>query len=292
MGTIKMTNRTAFNPITKEPYEIDMPTTELVRESILKLDFPIEGLRIVEVTDLLVDKFQLTEKQKNAVYKAGNRFLELFRYRLVDQIMRDLCKKGKLIQPGGKNTPYFLAKNPSNTQKHFMQHKHSIEDIYQKERVELASQLLEEIKNNEPSFFEKLVIDLLVKMGYGGSREDAGKAVGRSGDGGIDGIIKEDRLGLDVVYIQAKRQEQNVGEPPIRDFVGALDGEGAQKGIFITTSSFSDKASRFAERSSKTLVLIDGQQLAQYMIEHNVGVFITKTYEIKRVDSDYFSNEE
>lgn len=127
-------------------------------------------------------------------------------------------------------------------------------------------------------------------MGYGGSREDA-EAVGRSGDGGIDGVINEDRLGLDVVYVQAKRWESNVGEPPIRDFVGALDGKGAQKGIFITTSNFSPSAKQFAERSSKKIVLINGTQLAQYMIVHNVGVYTAKTYEIKRVDSDYFAEE-
>ncbi len=128
-------------------------------------------------------------------------------------------------------------------------------------------------------------------MSYGGSREDA-EAVGRSGDGGIDGIINEDRLGLDVVYVQAKRWEANTGEPPIRDFVGALDGEGAQKGIFITTSNFNPSAEKFAERSSKNVVLIDGQQLAKLMIEHNVGVSTKDTYVIKRVDSDYFAETE
>ena len=126
-------------------------------------------------------------------------------------------------------------------------------------------------------------------MGYGGSREDAGRAVGRSDDGGIDGIINEDRLGLDVIYVQAKRWEGNVGEPPVRDFVGALDGEGVQKGIFITTSNFNPAAKSFAERSSKRIILINGNQLAQLMIDHNVGVSIVETYEIKRVDSDYLA---
>jgi restriction system protein len=124
-------------------------------------------------------------------------------------------------------------------------------------------------------------------MGYGGSREDA-QTVGRSGDGGIDGIINEDRLGLDVIYVQAKRWAGNVGEPPVRDFVGALDGKGVQKGIFITTSNFNPAAKDFAERSSKRIILINGNQLAQLMIEHNIGVSTVETYEIKRVDSDYF----
>ena len=149
--------------------------------------------------------------------------------------------------------------------------------------------MLQKIKDNTPAFFEELVIDLLVAMGYGGSREDAGEAVGRSGDGGIDGIIKADPLGLNVVYIQAKRWEGNVGAPPVRDFAGALDGEGVQEGIFITTSDFNPAAKEFAERSSKRVILINGSELARYMINHNVGVSTVETYEIKRVDSDYFA---
>ena len=132
------------------------------------------------------------------------------------------------------------------------------------------------------------VIDLLIAMGYGGSREDAGEAVGRSGDGGIDGIINEDRLGLDVIYVQAKRWEGNVGAPEIAGFAGALAGKGANKGIFITTSDFT-KAAKAYDASGFKIVLIDGHQLAELMIEHNVGVSIEKTYEIKRVDSDYFA---
>ena len=164
----------------------------------------------------------------------------------------------------------------------------SIEENYQQIRKELATELLQKIKNNTPAFFEELVVDLLVKMGYGGSREDAGKAVGGSGDGGIDGIINEDRLGLDVIYVQAKRWEGNVGEPEIARFAGALAGRGATKGIFITTSDFT-RAARAYDASGFKIVLIDGHQLAQLMIDHDVGVSIEKTYEIKRVDSDYFA---
>ena len=166
-----------------------------------------------------------------------------------------------------------------------------IEENYKEIRNRLAKDLLQQIKVNSSVFFEELVIDLLVKMGYGGSREDAGRAVGRSGDGGIDGIINEDRLGLDMIYVQAKRWKGNVGEPPVRDFVGALDGEGVQKGVFITTSNFTPTAKNFAERSSKRIILIDGNHLAQLMIDHNVGVSVEKTYEIKRVDSDYFAED-
>ena len=167
----------------------------------------------------------------------------------------------------------------------------SIEEKYQRIRDGLAVELLQKIKDNTPAFFEKLVVDLLVKMGYGGSREDAGKAVGRSGDGGIDGIINEDRLGLDAIYIQAKRWgDGSVGSPDIDKFSGALNRKGASKGVFITTSRFTDSAKDAAkENASLKIVLIDGKQLADYMIDHDVGVSVEKTYEIKRVDSDYFA---
>ena len=164
-----------------------------------------------------------------------------------------------------------------------------IEDNYPKIKEKLMEELLQQIKNNSPDFFEKLVVDLLIAMGYGGSREDAGEAVGGSGDGGIDGIINEDRLGLDVVYIQAKRWEGNVSRPEIQKFAGALQGQRARKGIFITTSSFTKDAEEYVKTIDSKIVLIDGSQLAQYMIDHDVGVSIEKTYEIKRVDSDYFS---
>lgn len=165
----------------------------------------------------------------------------------------------------------------------------SIDENYQQIRKKLAADLLEKIKSNSPGFFEKLVVDLLVKMGYGGSREDAGRAVGGSGDGGIDGIINEDRLGLDVVYIQAKRWEGSVSRPEIQRFAGALQGQRARKGVFITTSNFTRDAKEYVDTIDSKIVLIDGKQLAEYMIDHDIGVFTTKTYEIKRVDSDYFA---
>ncbi len=128
-------------------------------------------------------------------------------------------------------------------------------------------------------------------MGYGGSIQDAGKAIGRSGDEGIDGTIKEDKLGLDVIYIQAKRWEGIVGRPELHKFVGALAGQGAKKGIFITTSSFTKDAREYSPKNETKIVLIDGEKLAQYMIDHNLGVSVQNTYEIKRIDSDYFGEE-
>lgn len=167
----------------------------------------------------------------------------------------------------------------------------AIESAYQKLRQELAAELLNLIKERPPEFFERLVIDLLVSMGYGGSRKDAGQAIGRSGDDGIDGIIKEDRLGLDIIYVQAKRWEHVVGRPEIQKFAGALQGQRAKKGIFITTSTFTQEAREYAERIESKIVLMDGQTLAQLMIDHNVGVAVAATYVLKRVDSDYFADE-
>ncbi len=162
---------------------------------------------------------------------------------------------------------------------------------YQSIRNALASDILENIKSCSPQIFVQLVIELLVKMGYGGSRTDAGQAVGRSGDGGIDGIIKEDRLGLDVIYLQAKRWEGTVSRPEIQKFAGALQGRRARKGVFMTTSDFSREAREFASAIDNKIILIDGNELAEYMIDFSVGVSTQNTYEIKRIDSDYFVEE-
>lgn len=167
----------------------------------------------------------------------------------------------------------------------------SLEIAYQRIRNDLASDLLQKLKECSPSFFERLVVEVIVKMGYGGTRQDAGKAIGKSGDGGIDGIIKEDKLGLDAIYIQAKRWEYTVGRPEIQKFVGALTGLRAKKGLFITTSNFSSESDDYVTRIDAKVVLIDGETLAQLMIEYNVGVSTVNTYDVKRVDSDYFMEE-
>jgi restriction system protein len=152
----------------------------------------------------------------------------------------------------------------------------------------LASDLRERIKQAPPEFFEHLVVDLLLAMGYGGSREDAGKTIGRSGDGGIDGYISEDRLGLDVIHIQAKRWENPVGRPVVQAFAGSLDGVHAKRGVFITTSKFTEDAEKYASTIEKRIVLIDGHHLARLMIEYGLGVTVEATYEVKKVDADYF----
>lgn len=163
---------------------------------------------------------------------------------------------------------------------------------HQELQENLADELLDQIKTSSPQFFERLVIELLVRMGYGGSLSDAAEAVGKSGDGGIDGIIKEDRLGLDVIYIQAKRwDEASVGRPAIQSFVGAIHGRGASKGVFITTSVFSQHALDYAGAlTNPKVILIDGHQLADYMIEHDLGVSTEEVYRIKKVDNDFFDD--
>ena len=178
---------------------------------------------------------------------------------------------------------------PEATQDTEQTPREAMENAYDVIRAQLAGELLEQIMSSSPRFFETLVVDLLVKMGYGGTRRDAGEAVGGSGDEGIDGIIKEDRLGLEVVYIQAKRWKDTVQRPEIQKFVGALRGQNARKGVFITTSDYSKGARQFAEGLQDKVVLIDGEMLSKLMIDHGVGVTPEATYEIKRVDSDYFN---
>lgn len=166
-----------------------------------------------------------------------------------------------------------------------------LETAHQRIRGDLAGDLLKRIKAESPAFFERLVVELLVKMGYGGSRKEAGKALGKSGDGGIDGIINEDRLGLDTIYLQAKRWEGTVGRPEIQKFVGALHGKRARKGVFITTSGYSAEARDYVANIDPKVVLIDGAELTELMIDFGLGVSTTATYEVKRVDSDYFGDE-
>jgi restriction system protein len=167
----------------------------------------------------------------------------------------------------------------------------ALERAHKEIRTKVETELLDAVAKASPRFFEKLVVELLVKMGYGGSLEDAGRALGRSHDGGIDGIIKEDHLGLDAIYVQAKRWQNNVGRPDVQAFAGSLEGERARKGVFITTSGFSNEAREYVRRIEKKIVLIDGRQLAALMVDFGIGVNAVSTCEIKRVDTDYFAEE-
>jgi len=193
--------------------------------------------------------------------------------------------RGDIAQEQPDNGEVIIASAVSQTPREVL------EASYQVLRRELAQELLERIKSKPPIFFERLVVELLVAMGYGGSLKDAGQAIGRSGDGGIDGVIKEDRLGLDYIYIQAKRWDGTVGRPVVQAFAGSLDEQKARKGVMIATSTFSQDARRFVERIEKKIVLIDGEQLAQLMIEYNVGVAVEQTYTVKKIDLDYFEEE-
>lgn len=167
-----------------------------------------------------------------------------------------------------------------------------LDSAYQGIRKSLASELLNKVLELSPTFFERLVVELLVKMGYGGSIKDAGKAIGKSGDEGIDGTIFEDKLGLDIIYIQAKKWKgTNVGRPDLQKFVGALAGQGAKKGIFITTSDFTKDAIEYIPKNETKIVRINGEQLAQLMIDYNLGCTTQQVYEVKKIDNDYFGDE-
>ncbi len=193
---------------------------------------------------------------------------------------------------GKDDTNEVIQNNPSENVE--ITPEEQIEGAYQQMRSALVEDLLEQIAQQTPEFFERLVIRLLVGMGYGGSVEEISEmVVGKTGDEGIDGIIKEDKLGLDSIYIQAKRwdKDQSIGRPEVQKFVGALSGQGATKGIFITTAQFSEKARLFRPQNNIKVALIDGNLLCQHMIDYNIGVSVQNVYEIKRIDSDFFSEE-
>ena len=189
----------------------------------------------------------------------------------------------KIVHPKDKDIELILEKKTPED---------LLEIGYEKCQEKLLSDLLEKIKQCSPEFFERLVIELLVVMGYGGSFEDAGKAIGKSGDEGIDGIIKEDKLGLDVIYLQAKKWSTNsIGSPEIQKFSGALLGKKAKKGVFITTSKFTEGAITYAMNVENKIILIDGEQLTKYMVENGIGVSETASYKINNIDLDYFTEE-
>jgi restriction system protein len=207
-----------------------------------------------------------------------NKFLEQF----AEYQIFKAKKKEKIAAVIGTTDGDAGAENPDITPDE------QLDVAYKELRETLADELLHRVRAGTPKFFEYLVVDLLVAMGYGGSRVDAAQVVGKSGDGGIDGVIKEDRLGLDMVYIQAKRVESDVGPGAIREFVGSLGEHKANKGVFITCGAFTSGARDAAAKAHFRIVLIDGEQLAEFMIDHGVGVTDHKSYTVKKVDSDYF----
>lgn len=165
------------------------------------------------------------------------------------------------------------------------------DQAYLRLRSSIETELLDQVKTVTPARFERLVVDLLVAMGYGGSRQEAGSVTQMTGDEGIDGTIKEDKLGLDVIYVQAKKWESTVGRPEIQKFAGALQGQRAGKGVFITTSNFSREARDYVGFIQSKIILVDGNELVRLMVDHNVGVSPIRSYDLKRIDSDYFDDD-
>ena len=300
---------------------MNIPTYDELLNPVLKLAKlkPItRRSAALEISELL----RLTEEQKSAVIPSGNG--TYFGGR-VSWAMTFLTKAGlisKIEKATYKITPEgeaFLAKfpdkitvknletiegwqeawNSSKRYKQLSQEDSAVSSTSPDELIGTAMavlndalkvDLLELLKTVDPYFFEQIVIDVLVAMGYGGSRAEAARVTQKSNDGGIDGIINEDRLGLDVIYIQAKRYQNNVGRIDVQNFVGALAGHQANKGIFITTSDYHNNAIEYAKSVSQKLILINGERLAELMIEFNVGVSTEKRIEIKRLDSDYFDS--
>jgi restriction system protein len=298
-----------------------IPTYEEMMQPLLQMLKDKNEHKLSEITEKIGTAFNLTENERKELLPSGSEpvvgnrvrwarlylekagLLESTRkgfYKITDKGLAVLQEKPKKLDVQYlKRFPDFLSFKEPQQEKALTTSKVSdsalnpmelLEDSYQRLKDELANELRKEVKSATAGFLETLVIELLVKMGYGGSRKDAGQAIGRSGDEGIDGIIKEDRLGLDAIYVQAKRWQGTVGRPEIHKFVGALKGQGANKGIFITTSNFSADAIQYAQKiDSPKIVLIDGQKLAELMIEHDIGVSEIASYTIKKIDSDYFT---
>lgn len=280
-----------------------------------------------ETLDALAEEFQLTDNEREELLPSGRQ--PIFTNRVA--WAKVYLKKAGLIEAPkrgyykiSENGLEVLRNNPTNLNNSFLtqfpkfaefvtlrkswSRNNSTEQEFEREsdirtpeeyleygyarvREKLSTEILNRVKECSPSFFENLVLDLLLKMGYGGSRWDDAKAVGKSGDGGIDGIIKEDKLGLETIYIQAKRWEGVVGRPEIQKFAGALQGHRSKKGIFITTSDFTKEANDYVRMIDTRIVLINGTQLANLMFDYDIGVTKIASYEIKRIDSDYFSEE-
>ncbi|MGE0083903.1 MAG: restriction endonuclease [Desulfococcaceae bacterium] len=233
----------------------------------------------------------LLENKKRGVFLITSRGLNILKQKPKRIDIRFLKQFPEYSHGGKSEKKQNDTPIPDSPEKNSQTPEEQLEDAYENIRESLASEILEQLKTVSPDFFERIIVEVIVQMGYGGTRRDAGQAVGRSGDGGIDGIIKEDRLGLDIIYLQAKRWQGTVGRPEIQKFAGALQGQRAKKGIFITTSDFTKEARDYAAMIDSKIVLIDGKQLAQYMIDFSVGVTTVSTYEIKKLDSDYFTDE-
>jgi len=300
-----------------------IPDYQTLMLPVLKLAGDKKEYSLRQAIDILADQFKLSEEERRELLPSGQQT------RFVNRVSwaRSYLKQAGLLETPRRG--YFritneglkvLEEKPSRIDVKFLDQfeqfrafkergrnkspseeetgeveeetpEEELESAYQSLRDSLANELIQQIKASPPSLFEKIVVELLVKMGYGGSRKDAGQAIGKSGDEGIDGIIKEDRLGLDIIYLQAKRWDNTVGRPEIQKFAGALQGQRARKGIFITTANFSREALEYVSHIDTKIILLDGEHLAQLMIDNNIGVSPVATYEVKKIDSDYFTEE-
>lgn len=292
---------------------------------ILKITSDKKERQIREIKPLVANELKLTGEQISEMFPSGNGPIYYNRIRWAVKYLKEAgllesSKRGHInITERGMEA---LKKNPMNIDVNYLMQypgfadfaqgsktednndheditsnvktpEDLIEEGYEKLKQNLVQELVSQVKKCSPEFFENLVVELLVHMGYGGSLKDAGKAIGASGDGGVDGIIKEDILGLDAIYIQAKRYNDiTVGRPAVQNFVGALHGKNANKGVFITTSSFSNEAKEYVRSiNGIKIILVNGEQLGQFMIDHNIGVTPINSYEIKKIDLDYFQEE-
>ena len=301
-----------------------IPDFQTIMLPLLSLMSDEKERHVREIIDHLADVFHLTPEEKRELLPSGNDLafdnkvkwsrlylskaglLESTRRgysRITESGLRVLSQKPsridvKLLEGlpqyrDWKKTFSRETKEPTEKPKPISEQtpEEALEYGYQQLRDELRQQVLKEVATVSPKFFERLVLKLLVEMGYGGTVRDAAKVVGGTSDEGIDGVIKEDRLGLDTIYVQAKRWQGVVGRPKLMEFVGALRGQKANKGVFITTSKFTNDAMDYVSKVDSKVVLIDGEQLAELMIDFNIGVSPVMTYEIQRLDSDYFSEE-
>lgn len=302
-----------------------MPVPEFneIKAPALQLFADGKPWRISEVYEALAPHFSLTDADLNEMLPSGTQSrwhnranwacYDLFRAGILDRpkrgtyVINDLGRKIAEQKPAKIDRDYLMkfpefakwieiteSKEPrtgganEEVSKPGATPNEIIEAAHNNLQATLKSELLDIVRKMDPFRFEKLVLDLLLAMGYGGSREEAATVTQKSNDQGIDGLINEDRLGLDRIYVQAKRWQESVGRPQIQNFVGALAGQHAQKGIFITTSEFSGAAEDYVRNLPQRVILIDGKRLAELMIEHNIGVSKAYSYEVKRVDSDYF----
>lgn len=302
---------------------MSIPNYQMVMLPLLRLVGMRGSISVRDATEQIAEEFKLTKDERAALLPSGKQEIIVNRVGWACTYMKkagllsssargmiEITERGKQVlmeRPKLINVAY-LSKFPEFEAFRAIENEKSdnspqtvantdssgtpeelIEQSYQELKTALLDDIIQRVKACSPQFFEQLVVDTVVKMGYGGSRKEAGKAIGQSGDEGIDGIINEDRLGLDVIYLQAKRWEGNVSRPEIQKFAGALQGKRARKGIFITTSDFTSEAKEFVRHIDAKIILISGHQLAELMWEYSIGVSSSASYEVKKLDIDFFS---